>query len=258
MLAAGLLFVATGCQVTTRVAVNAAPNGSGTLAVTVTLDARAVAAVGNLARQLQTSDLTQAGWLVAGPVPSAGGSETVTVRHAFSSPAELHALAAQLAGSGPEASRPFQLSLRQTRSFWHTGSELSGHVDLTCGLSCFGDAGLQSALGSAVGVNPSALAHPSQTLTFSFSASLGGRVRSTNAPSRSGSVATWTPVLGHTTTVLVQTRAFNTGHLVLVVVAAVGLAVVVGVLLVLLWRRRRRSHLSPGSPAERPVLEHSD
>ncbi|MBO0729987.1 MAG: hypothetical protein J2P57_12065, partial [Acidimicrobiaceae bacterium] len=98
VVAAGLVFVATGCQVTTRVAVNAAPNGSGTLAVTVTLDAQAVAAVGTLARQLQTSDLTQAGWLVTGPVPSARGSETVTVRHGFSNPAELHTLAAQLAG----------------------------------------------------------------------------------------------------------------------------------------------------------------
>jgi hypothetical protein len=264
LLALGLLLVATGCKVTTRVAVTAAPNGSGTLAVTVTLDAQAVAAVGNLAQQLQTADLTKAGWLVAGPVPSAGGSETVTVRHTFSSPEELHALAAQLAGSGPEASRPFQLDFRRTHSWWHTGTELSGVVDLKCGLSCFGDAGLQSTLGSPVGVHFAPLAHPSQTFAFSLSAALNGHVVSTNAPSRNGSVETWTPVLGETTAVLVKTQAVDTGHVVLTgVLAAVGLiVVVVALVLAWRWRRRRRRRAAGAVPShaalELPPLEHSD
>ncbi len=244
-----LLGAATGCQVTTQVAVTTAANGSGTLAVAVTLDAQAIAAVGNLAQQLQTSDLVQAGWVVAGPVPSVGGSETVTVRHAFSNPAQLQALAAQLAGSGPEASRPFQLELRRTHSFWHSGTELTGSVDLTCGLACFGDQGLQAALGSPLGVNVNPLVQqarqqPGQVFRFSMSAALDGHLLTTNAPSRSGSVETWTPVLGQKTTVLAVTQSVNTGHVVLVaVLSGAGLIVVLVLLVFLLlrWRRRRRA-----------------
>ena len=64
-----------GCQVHTEMADRAAPNGTGTVTVTVTLDHAAVTALGGqaaLAAQLQDADLVAAGWAVTGPRPGPG------------------------------------------------------------------------------------------------------------------------------------------------------------------------------------------
>jgi hypothetical protein len=71
----GLLAVLgalTGCQVHTSVSIDAGPGGSGTVAVSVSLDAAALSALGGqkaLVEQLADTDLTKAGWVVIGPTP---------------------------------------------------------------------------------------------------------------------------------------------------------------------------------------------
>ena len=177
----------------------------------------------------------------------------MTIGHPFASPAQLESLAAQLAGSGAESSRPFQLRLTTTKSFAYRHTELSGSIDLSCGLSCFGDAGLQKATGSPVGVNPAPLEkqageQPAQVLRFTLSAALPGTVVSTDASGRSGSVVTWTPVVGQKLTLDVVTRTTNAGHRLLVDIL-VGAGVLFVVILLVLGRRRPAP-----SPASTPKV----
>ena len=121
------------------------------MAVTVSLDTAAVAAIGGraaLAAQLHAADLVAAGWVVTGPQAGAG----VADRHhrqprlrqpGPSQPARWPSWPAPERPAAAPSSCPFS----DRRSFWRTDTVLTGKVDLTCGLNCFGDSGLKSALG---------------------------------------------------------------------------------------------------------------
>jgi len=256
------LVLLSGCQVNTVVTIDTAANGHGTVSVRVTMDQSAVQAVGGLsalAGQLDVSDLQAAGWSVSGPSPGPNSSAVLTASHTFSTPAEAAQLVADLAGSGPASGRPFKLALSRRSSFWHVYTGLSGTVNLTCGLGCFGDSGLRSALGSATGVNPSPLeaqTHetPAQAFTFGVKARLPGATASSNASTRDGGVFSWTPVLGRTLVLSATTQEWNWPHLILLFVLA-GI-VVVGLLVLAVWmwrsRRRRRKRPDDGSPPGRP------
>jgi hypothetical protein len=134
--------------------VNVNSNGTGTIAVVATLDSEAVQAVPDLANQLQTGDLVEAGWSVEGPSDSDNGSKTVRVSHDFDSPEEATALLRRLSGNGP----PFvDFQLTQERSLTHVESSLTGKVDLQQGISSYGDLGLTQSLGSRLGFDPGEL-----------------------------------------------------------------------------------------------------
>jgi hypothetical protein len=165
----------------------------------------------------------------------------------------------EVAGSGSASSRPFRLSLSHRHRFWSTDTTLTGTMNLTCGLGCFGDQGLQQALGSALGVNPGPLVsaagqQPNQVFGFALRAELPGKVRATNASTRHGNTVEWTPQLGQVLHLTATSQQLNEGRV--VAVAAVGGAVV----LVLLglggfwWRRRhrRRRARHRGTGAHRP------
>ena len=267
---AGSIFL-SGCRVDTSVSVVERPGGSGTLGVTLSFDASALSALGGqaaLARQLQYSDLVAAGWKISGPTVSAGGGETVSATHGFANGAELAGLASELAGSGgtTASSKPFQLSLSSGGGFWSTSTEVRGKVDLTCGLGCFGDPGLQAALGQANGVNPAPLQQaagetPAQAFGFSLEVKIPGHEKAGSpgaAQSRDGTVS-WTPVLGQTTQILAVSEGTNWAHVILVAVLG-GLAILlVGVGLVwrLIRRRRRRAaaqDVAPSVPGEADAL----
>ncbi len=246
MLAALISAVAAGCGVATNIDVTVRPDGSGTVGVTVTLDRAAQTQVGDLASQLQTSDLAQAGWTVTGP--TAGGDGTVVVRATkdFATPAGAGADVAALAGSGPAPTRPFRLMVTRRHSLWRTSLAVAGTVDLTCGPGCFGDAGLAKRLGSAVGVDPGSLSSASgqtaaQVLTFSVTVRLPGQVRATAPGLVNGHDVTWKPVLGQAVALSASSQSVNT---VAVTGAFVGAAVVAVLLLlgvILIFRRRRRA-----------------
>ena len=172
--------------------------------MTVTLDAAAVAAVGGrpaLAAQLKDADLVAAGWAVAGPNAGPGSTTVISASHPFDTTAQAAALVGELAGTGPDSSRPFRLSISEHHSFWRTDTTLTGKVDLSCGLACFGDSGLSTSLGSPVGVNAGPLASeahqsPDQVFTFSVAARLGGKVLDTNGVADKDGTLHWTPRLG--------------------------------------------------------------
>jgi hypothetical protein len=255
------LFALSGCQVNTVIAVHAQANGQGTVAAVVTLDQAAVQAVGGssaLSAQLDVADLEEAGWRVSGPSPGPGSSLVISASHAYSTPAEAGQLVADLAGSGPVGSRPFRLNITRRSSFWRVYTDLAGTVNLTCGLNCFGDSGLQSSLGSPTGFDPAPLiaeSHqdPAQVFSFAVNARLPGSVASTNASTHEGGVLTWTPRLGHTMVLSATTQAWNWGHLIAIFVLAGIVLLVLIVLGAVLWRSRRRKRKGgdDGTPSGR-------
>jgi hypothetical protein len=249
MVAAALSLLAlTGCQVHTQISVNETRPGQGVVRVSVSLDRSALAAIGGapaLAAQLQDADLRAAGWTVTGPVPGPGSTTVVSASHPFTSPAEASALVAELAGSGPAGSRPFRLSLTQRNGFWRSDTALTGTVDLSCGVACFGDSALTAALGFPTGVNPRSVAaaageQPEQVFTFSVDARLRGSLVNTNAVSRPDGSLQWTPRLGQRLELTAATRTWRSGRILAVSVASGVLVLLALGLAGWWWRRRRR------------------
>lgn len=239
-----LVILAGGCKVNTDIDVDTTPTGTGTVGVTVTLDKAATEAIGDIQSELQTSDLTRAGWQVSGPVAVAGGSTVIRATHSFASLEDASTLVAQVAGTGPAGSRPFQLDVRHEKTFWTTSNHLVGRVDLRCGLTCFGDSGLRHDLGVATGVDPGSPASQQRDFTFGMTVTLPGTLRATNAQSVAGHRLTWRPRLGQETVLSAMTKDRIDAHVYGVIAAAgaVALAIIAGVV-ALLWRRRsqRRS-----------------
>jgi hypothetical protein len=233
--------------------------------VSVSLDASALAAIGGrqaLAAQLQAADLKAAGWTVTGPQPGPGSTTVVAASHGYSTPDQASGLVAALAGSGPIGGpgRPFRLSVEKRHSFWRSETVLQGEVNLTCGVACFGDPGLTSALGFPTGVNPAALAtaageRPDQVFTFAVDTHLPGRLVDSNGSPLPDGTVRWTPRLGQRLQLAALTRTWNTGHIVGVSVAG-GVVVILALALVIYWwvRRRRRhqgrGHRRRGRPSE--------
>jgi hypothetical protein len=253
--AAVLVAALTGCRVQTQVVIDQAPSGRGVVTVSVSLDRSALAAIGGapaLAAQLQTADLRAAGWTVTGPRAGPGSTTVVSASHSYATPAQASALVADLAGSGPDggAGRPFQVSLQKRHGFWRNEAVLLGQVDLRCGVNCFGDSGLTSALGFPTGVNPASLAgpgnQPDQVFTFSLDARLPGQVVNSNGTALPDGSVRWTPRLGQRLQLAALTRTWNTGRIVGAIVTA-GLVVSLGVGLAAYWwlRRRRRKRGLP-------------
>jgi hypothetical protein len=243
-----LAALVAGCRVQTNVALTQQPNGTGMVQVSVVLDPSAVAAVGGraaLAAQLQDGDLVAAGWTVSGPVAGPGSTTVVTASHPFVGPEQAGALIADLAGTGPASSRPFRLAVTRHSSLWRTTTTLSGQVDLTCGLGCFGDSGLAAATGSDVGVDAGALAKqarqaPGQVFGFGVSARLPGSVVRTNAAGHAGGTLEWTPELGRSIQLSAVTQSWQWGHVIAASVA--GGLVLVGMAVGGAWWWRRRRH----------------
>lgn len=251
-----------GCRVDTRVSVVDDSNGSGSLAVTVTLDKAAVQALGGqsaLARQLSYADLQSAGWSVAGPHAVAGGGEEVTVTHGFSGAAQLSQLMSDVAGSTP-GPKPFRMNITSGGGFFTDRTTVRGAVDLRCGLDCFADPGLRAALGGSLGVSPQPLERAAgETAAQVFRFSLALRL-----PGHPGSIAgspsiarddtlTWSAPLGQSTLVGAASESVDWGHVILVAVLA-GLVLVGAGFGGWRIRRRRRRKSGPGDVELVPAL----
>jgi hypothetical protein len=249
--AVGLLTVLCGCSATAQVTLDAQPNGTGVVTVTVTLDRAATASVGDVATELQTSDLAAAGWTVHGPNAGPNATTVVTAAKPFATLSQASSIVEEIAGSGPAASRPFQVALSQHRSFWKTTTVLSGDVDLRCGLACFGDAGLRKTIGSSTGIDPTTAQRdtgvdPTAIFHFGMAINLPGKLRSSDAATEMvGKTITrlrWTPTLGTELPLLAMTEVPNTAHIreVKEVATGGGIAVVVIVSLGVWWALRGR------------------
>lgn len=122
---AGALLLATACEVGVGVDIDVAENGSGTVAVGVSLDRAAADALGDLVNQIDLEDLALAGWSVSGPAREADNLLWLRASKPFGSAEELPSILAEIAGPGVFR----DVDLRQRSEFAEQTWELAGEVD---------------------------------------------------------------------------------------------------------------------------------
>lgn len=158
------MLLLAGCQTTAMVRVDVEPDGSGSVAVDVYLDAEAAARVGDLSKILAVDDLKKAGWKIVGPasvekvraelgeaLPESGERRATAVQihleHPFADVAEANEVLSSLSGpDGPLS----DVALTRTSSLFKTDLGFTGTVDLSRGLDAFGDVDLTKALGGSL------------------------------------------------------------------------------------------------------------
>jgi hypothetical protein len=248
ILLAVALLVLAACDVRTEVLVDVNQRGAGTVTVAVGLDADAVNRLPSLDDLVMVDDLHDAGWTVTGPDRDGEGTTWFRAEQRFATPAEANAILADV--SGPDG--PFHdLTLARDLSMARTRLTFDGTVDLTGGLTVFGDTALAQSLegnplGEPVEEIERRVGEPlADVFTFELAVRMPGDVES-NAP-RSGDgdagEAVWAPSLADTapTDVSASTEVWRTATVVALAVAA-GSVLLLGAWLVirLAGRSRRR------------------
>ena len=232
LVAVACLAVLAGCQVKVLVDTKVEPDGSGTITVSVGLDAAAMAQVGDLSSQLRVSDLEAAGWKVTGPTRDHDGDTWVRASKPFADAAQATEVMNEVNGADG-AFRDWQVS--HSSSLWSTRWKVQGTVDLRKGMQTFSDPKLDQALG-ANGYD-SMIAQIEKREGRPISDLVDVRV-SVELP---GASKVYAPKLsdGQTTAVAVAQTKVSRAVGVVAVVAAV---VLLGLALVLLRRRFARHH----------------
>jgi hypothetical protein len=141
---AGLVLL-VGCQVKVQVDTKVNADGSGTVTVSVGLDADALRQVGDLRSQLRVSDLTAAGWTVSGPTRDRDGYTWVRATKPFADAAQATEVMDEVNGSNG-AFREWTVS--HSSSTWSSTWKVTGTVDLSKGMQTFSDPKLDQALGA--------------------------------------------------------------------------------------------------------------
>lgn len=144
LLLVAVVVVLAGChvQVDTKITVN--PDGSGTVAVAVGLDAAAMARVGDLQQQAAVDDLRAAGWTVEAPVQE-GDTTWLRAHHEVADTTELARVVSQLNGTdGPWK----DLAAGRRDTFLERVTEFRGTFDLTKGPALFSDPELDAQPGN--------------------------------------------------------------------------------------------------------------
>jgi hypothetical protein len=236
-------FLVGGCQVSTVVTVHVSDDGSGIVEVAAGLDPEALANLPDLdgdgsvdpddmMQAIRTDDLTAAGWDVSGP-HSEGDATVLRAAKPFGTPDEATAVLTELTGpDGPlgdlEVSRDSQFGAERFR--------FSGTADLSDGLEGFADEGLAETLdGEPLGESQAAIEERfGQPIAEMFSLEI-------HVILPDGEDHTWSPTVGGPPVgMAAETILYNTMVLGL---AAAALLCVLGLLVVLLvrWRRRTRA-----------------
>jgi hypothetical protein len=137
-----LAFALAGCKVDTTTDVVIRQDGSGTVGVTVDLDAEAVQAIGGV-DTLRTADLERAGWQVAPTAAQAGGGVTVSATKRFAGPGELSAIFEEINGPGGPFLQP---RYERQRSTFRNRYHFHATIDLTAPLAALDDPKLRDLL----------------------------------------------------------------------------------------------------------------
>lgn len=139
-----VMAMLSACRVDTVVDIAMAEDGSGEVAVAVTVDAAVVAAAPELTTDLVVDDLVATGWTVEGPVATPDGGATITVRRGFTTPAEATSWLATLNGPDGPLSVVALDRLPGDRSITYS---LSGVGQVERALASFADAELLALAG---------------------------------------------------------------------------------------------------------------
>jgi hypothetical protein len=123
------LCVLASCQVRATVSVRVDPDGSGTVATRVHLDASAARAVTGLGRRLEDSvrldDLAAAGWAIQPWVRDDSGGASLTMRKSFAGADELESVLRELGGDAVGV----DVTLDRDRGVLRSGDHLTMQVD---------------------------------------------------------------------------------------------------------------------------------
>ena len=123
------MVLLAGCKVDARVDITLRADGSGTVAVKVTLDSEAVQKLttgGSLATAVPLDDLRDAGWRVSTWQRSTSGA-TITLSHEFVGQAELARRLADLTGPNGALRAP---QITRTRGWFGSSDKIAVTVDL--------------------------------------------------------------------------------------------------------------------------------
>ncbi len=249
--AAGLAVLLAGCSTRATLTVTVHPDGSGTVALRVALDAQAVQAAEAggtpLAAEVRLSDLTAAGWQVGRWTTAKDGSASIVITKPFQHTGQVAAIAREL--SGPQG--PLHGVAASRQSDWvglaHT-SRLEGTVDLRDTRSGVTADPAILAILAAQHVDVAAL---DQQLSAQVRAGLTVQV----VADLPGGTHTVTVPAGTTRSVAASSTAPDTRRAGLLAAALALLA-----LALLAWRhagslgRRRARHVSAPQPARRPPV----
>ncbi len=137
-----LVVVVAACKVDTTADVVIRQDGSGTVGVTVDLDAEAVTALGGV-ETVRTADLEAAGWTVAPPASLDGGGMTLSATKPFAGPGELAAIFQEINGPGGPFLQP---RFERERSTFRNRFHFEATVDLTAPLAALDDPQLRDLL----------------------------------------------------------------------------------------------------------------
>ena len=186
------------CRVESHIALKVNANGTGSVSVVMTADKDIVDKVPGLAADVRVDDLKSHGWTVEGPSPTKAGGLSVTLVHPFRTPKEATAVLAQVNGArGPLHDLVLTRTGKDVDSTW----KLSGHLEVTGGLSAFADDAALDLLGGApyaAEVQAAGL-DLGDAVGIDFTLSLPGEV-STTSGNRSDGVITWNVPMDGTAT----------------------------------------------------------
>ena len=136
-------MLAAACQVHTEVGIDVAEDGSGTVAVVVTLDREAAGRLGNPATALRLDDLRQAGWEVDDADEVDGGGLRLVGRRGFASADQLGPVLDEIGGA-EGIFRGTELTISD--GFSATTYDFTTTVELSGSIEQFSDAELAAAL----------------------------------------------------------------------------------------------------------------
>lgn len=194
----------SACRVDTSVHLDVAPNGSGTVRVTVTADADVVTKAPNLAADLRVDDLKAAGWKVKGPDTTDAGGLTVTLERSFLGPAEATEILRHINGAGgPLHDVVLTRSGKDTSSTWTLG----GRLEVKGGVQAFADDAAVALLGEApyAGEIAAAGLDIGDAVGVAFDARLPGSIKSTTGSAANGVVSWKVPMDGSVTDIATVT-----------------------------------------------------
>lgn len=226
-----------GCQMQTKVTVEMADDGSGTVEVAVGLDDEAMAQLpdldgsgvgdaADLTQLVRADDLEATGWTLT-PPKAEDGATWLRVTKPFGTPEEAAQILGQL--TGPDGGLG-DFRLERSRGFGSTSYDFSGTADLSGGIEAFGDAGLAAALdGEPLGEDAAAieerLGQPlAEMVTLDIEVELPGATQS------------WTPELGGEPVDMAASSTVYEKPVLLLAAAAVLCLVGLGAVLLVRWR----------------------
>lgn len=242
LLAVLAALVLSACRVTSEVAVQVEPDGSGVVQVTVRLDEEATRRLGDPTTALRVEDLTAAGWVVRDP-EAADGGVVLRAERPFASPEDLPAVLEEVGGRDGVFR---DVSLAVSDGFARTDYDFSSQVELTGNPEQFGDDALTAVLGGlALARTPEELALEGaadpEAITLDVVVDLPGGEVTTNGEVRDGRAVWSFPVSGGepTSARLTATSTVGSGSTSLLVLVGVVLVLLAAVLAVVGLVRRR-------------------